>query len=409
MLRIHCGFVLWLALCLVLPAGAADLSVAATPMSDANICLRGSFENARLRFERDKQGHVAFIGGSITEMDGYRPLVMDILRRRFPETHFTSTAAGIASTCSTTGAFRLYDDVLSRGPVDLFFVEFAVNDDQDAHHTYVECVRAMEGIVRHTRRHNRHADIVLVYFLNPEMLQLWQAGQAPLPVAAHEAVARRHAIPTINLAKEAAEKIDAGTLTWQQYGGTHPGVIGNTLCARMIDRLMSMAWTSPISASTVPVAHPFSEPLDSHSYAYGGLVAPDKANIVRDMIIRVPDWSKIKGSCRSRFIQDRLLCAETPGAELKLDFEGTAIGAYLLAGPDAGMVTVSIDGRPERDVNLYHAFSAQLHYPRTVMFDADLEPGTHTLRLQVSRDKDARSTGHAMRVLYFVENAVPRS
>ena len=40
----------------------------------------------------------------------------------------------IASTCSTTGAFRLRDDVLIKGPVDLFFIEFAVNDDQDAGH-----------------------------------------------------------------------------------------------------------------------------------------------------------------------------------------------------------------------------------------------------------------------------------
>ena len=31
---------------------------------------------------------------------------------------------------STTGAFRLERDVLSAGPLDLLFVEFAVNDDQ---------------------------------------------------------------------------------------------------------------------------------------------------------------------------------------------------------------------------------------------------------------------------------------
>jgi lysophospholipase L1-like esterase len=405
--RINCRLVLSMAVLWVTGTAVVGNQVAATPTSGANIHLRGMFQNARLRFERDKRGHVAFIGGSITEMNGYRPLVMEILRRRFPETAFTFTAAGVASTCSTTGAFRLQDDVLSQGPVDLFFVEFAVNDDQDAHHTYRECVRGMEGIIRHTRRHNPYADIALVYFLNPEMLQTWQSGKVPLPVAAHDEVAGYYAIPTINLAKEAAEKITAGTLTWEQYGGTHPGVIGNTLCANMIDRLMSVAWSHPASTDAERVAHPLPVLLDRHSYVGGRLVAPEKAGIVRDMVVRIPDWSKIGGNCRQRFVQERLLCAEKPGAEFALDFAGTAIGAYVLAGPDAGTVQVSIDGLPEKAIDLFHDFSTQLHYPRTVMFDANLKPSRHTLRLRVSDDKDPRSTGHALRVLYCGENAVP--
>ncbi len=120
-------------------------------LSNNNIHVRGHFQNARIRFERDKIGHVAFMGGSITEMDGYRPMVMELLQRRFPETKFKFTAAGISSTCSTTGAFRLQDDVLDQGPIDLFFVEFAVNDDGDAGHAYREAMRGMEGVVRHTR------------------------------------------------------------------------------------------------------------------------------------------------------------------------------------------------------------------------------------------------------------------
>ena len=136
---------------------------------------RGSLTNSRIQFEQKKVGHVAFMGGSITEMNGYRPLVCDLLKRRFPETKFTFTDAGIASTCSTTGAFRLATDVLAKGPVDLFFVEFAVNDDQDAGHARRECIRGMEGIIRHVRAHNPNADIVLIYFVNPAMLKTIQA------------------------------------------------------------------------------------------------------------------------------------------------------------------------------------------------------------------------------------------
>jgi len=367
--------------------------------------MRGQFQNARIRFEREKKGHVAFIGGSITEMNGYRPMVMDVLQRRFPQTEFSFTAAGISSTCSTTGAFRLHDHVLSQGPVDLFFIEFAVNDDQDAHHQRRECMRGMEGLIRHTRLHNPHSDIVITYFVNPNMLAIWQSGKVALSVSAHNSVAEHYSIPTINLAKEVADRISTGKLTWEQFGGTHPKPLGNEICASMIDRMMSEVWEGPLPVDARMMAHTLPEnPLDQNSYWRGRLIAPDKAKIIRDMTVTVPDWSSIKGNCRSRFISDRLLCGTKDGAEMTLDFDGTAIGAYVLAGPDAGIVEVSIDGGPFRPFKLFHHYSRGLHYPRTVVFDADLKPGAHSLRLRISTERDERSTGHAMRVLYFVAN-----
>ncbi len=129
---------------------------------------------------------------------------------------------------------------------------------------------------------------------------------------------------------------------------------------------------------------------------------------MHDMTVQVPDWSKIAGNCRSRFVGARLLCADKPGAEMTLAFEGTAIGVYVLAGPDAGIVEVAIDGAPSKKVNLFHPFSTQLHYPRTVLFDADLKPGPHTLALRISDDHDPNSTDHAARILYFTENPAPQ-
>jgi len=116
-------------------------------VSDKNFILRGNYRNSRLQFEKNKRGHVAFIGGSITEMDGYRPLVCKMLKKRFPDTEFTYTQAGISSTCSDTGAFRLRRDVLSQGPLDMLFVEFAVNDDQDSFLNSKDALRGMEGII----------------------------------------------------------------------------------------------------------------------------------------------------------------------------------------------------------------------------------------------------------------------
>jgi hypothetical protein len=369
-----------------------------------NVRLRGALANCRIRFQREQKGHVAFMGGSITEMDGYRPMVMERLRKRFPDTEFTFTDAGIASTCSTTGAFRLQRDVLSEGPLDLFFVEFAVNDDQDAGHARRECIRGMEGIVRHTRRHNPKADIVITYFVNPGMLKLLQAGKTPVPMAAHEAVAERYRCSTIHLAREVAERITAGKLTWKVYGGTHPKPAGNRIAADMSDQLFDQAWKDPLAEDAKPSPYAMPEPLDPNSYVRGRFIAPKEATVKSGWTLGVPDWKALPGRCRSRFVKETLLSATMPGAELTLGFSGTAVGVYVLAGPNAGIVETSIDGAAYRRFDLYHRFSRGLHYPRTVVFAADLEPGKHTLTLRTSDRRNPKSQGHAARVLAFAAN-----
>ena len=372
------------------------------PPPGENVHLRGTFANSRIQLQRSKKAHVAFIGGSITEMNGYRPMVCEMLKRRFPQTEFTFTDAGIASTCSTTGAFRLASDVLTKGPVDLLFIEFAVNDDQDAHHARRECIRGMEGMLRQALRHNPHMDVVITYFVNPGMVETLQKGKTPLPIAAHETVAEHYGVSTVDLAREVAHRIAAGKLTWKEFGGTHPAPRGNAICAGMIEKMLDRAWSGKLPAGAAKVAHKVPEPLDPLSYAAGRFVDPGQAKVQSGWTLGVPDWSKLKGSKRGRFTKIPMLWADQPGAELKLEFEGTAVGAYVVAGPDAGILQASVDGGPAKEVNLLHRFSAGLHYPRTVMLATDLKPGRHTLVLRTSRK--TAGTGHAARIVQFVAN-----
>lgn len=373
--------------------------------AESNVHLRGSFDNARIQFEREHNGHVAFMGGSITEMNGYRPMVMANLQKRFPKTKFNFTDAGISSTCSTTGAFRLQRDVLSKGPVDMFFVEFAVNDDQDAMHAERDSIRGMEGIVRHLRTHNPNADIVIVYFVNPGMLKLISEGKTPTSIAAHEKVAKHYNASVIHLAKEIADRVKAGTFTWKQYGGTHPAKAGNAVCAAMIESLLDQAWKSPLAGSAKPRAAGMPKAMvDVHSYVRGQFVDPATAKTDDNWQWNIPNWKKIGGGFRSRFAKYKVLHTTKPGASLTVAFEGTAIGAYVLAGPDAGTVEASVDGGAFKTIQLYHRFSGGLHYPRTVMFDANLKPGKHELKLRVSQTSDPKSKGHAVRILQFVAN-----
>ncbi|QDU48368.1 SGNH/GDSL hydrolase family protein [Gimesia panareensis] len=368
-------------------------------VSDQNIHLRGSYQNSKQKFESTKTGHVAFLGGSITEMNGYRPMVCEFLEKTFPETKFTFTNAGISSTCSNTGAFRTSRDVLSKGPVDLFFVEFAVNDDQDAGHSREAAIRGMEGVIAQIRRHNPYADIVMVHFVNPSMLETIQQHKKPLSSSSHEQVAEHYQVSTIDLASEVARLINAEQLTWKQYGGTHPAPFGNAICAAMIDKLLTRAWKTSGPREKHPAPD---KPLDPYSFRNGRLINVKQATLNSGWEIKVPAWDSLPGSKRSRFTSIPMLCADKPGSELELDFEGTALGAFIVAGPDAGELEVSIDGGPFETHDLYHHYSKGLHYPRSVVFNSQLKPGKHHAKIRVS--PKSSSKGHSARIMYFAGN-----
>lgn len=370
-----------------------------------NIIRRGSYTNSQIRFEQEKKGHVAFIGGSITEMNGYRPMVCEDLQKRFPETKFTFTAAGISSTCSTTGAFRLNRDVLSKAPVDLFFIEYAVNDDQDAGHARRECIRGMEGIIRQCRQHNPNMDIVVTYFVNPGMLELLQKDKVPVSMGSHSEVLEHYGVSTIHLAREAADRITAGTLTWNEYGGTHPKPPGNRIGADMIARLLDDAWAKPLANDATVTAHPVPKQLvDQGSYSNGHFQSLDTASTDSGWKVHKPKWDTIPGGKRGRFTNIPMLCATESGAETTVNFKGQAIGAYIVAGPDAGTVEASIDGGAFKKVDLFHRFSRGLHYPRTVMFATDLSADDHVLKLRISESSNKDSKGHAARIIQFAVN-----
>ena len=377
---------------LLAAALSLGFSVQAESFGDRVVC-RDGLANARKVFEWTRKGTVAFLGGSITEMEGYRPMVCANLQKRFPQTVFTFIPAGISSTCSSTGAFRLTRDVLSKGPVDLLFVEFAVNDDQDGHFSRETCIRGMEGIIRHARLANPKIDIVMTFFVNEAMLATYGKGAVPLTVSAHGAVAERYGVPTVNLAKEVSDEIVSGRLTWKQYGGVHPAPHGNGICARMIEELFDRVWAEPAVGPLTDYRLPM--PLDEKSFFNGRLIDPQTAQSVSGWNWSEPEWRNLKGSKRATFCGFPHFWTSTPGAEATLAFTGTAFGAYLVAGPDAGWLEVSLDGQPFKRFNLFHAYSQSLHYPWTILFAETLVDGKHTAVIRFpdipeNREKAAR-------------------
>ena len=375
--------------------------------------LQSAFE----AFGRGK-GDVAFLGGSITEMDGYRPMVCEYLQKTFPKTEFNFVAAGISSTCSDVGAFRLETDVLKKckkGAPDLFFVEFSVNDDQDGRFSLEHATRGMEGVVRHIMRVNPSAAIVMTFFVNENLMAKYREGSVATSIQAHQAVAKRYGCSTINMAREIQQQIDAGDITWAEFGGVHPAPRGNRICADMIAAVIDKALA--ISKKEIVCGvYSLPEPLDPYSYSDAGWRGFDgvttnvgeigDATPVSEGGFRlfVPDWSKIPGSFRGTFAGVPCLCAEKPGAEASFDFDGNAVALYILAGPDAGIVECQIDGGDVKKIDAYHDYSSGLHYPRAITLADALESGKHKATIRVSADKNARSRGTALRIMQIAVN-----
>jgi len=73
-----------------------------------------------------------------------------------------------------------------------------------------------------------------------------------------------------------------------------------------------------------------------------------------------------------------------------LGFVGVQIGLFGAVDPRNGIGAVSVDGGAETMVDFYAASRAGNHL---VWTSPELTPGMHTLRLRVTRTKNATSTG----------------
>jgi pimeloyl-ACP methyl ester carboxylesterase len=367
------------------------------------INFRGNIDNCRIKFEKYKKGRVAFLGGSITANPGWRDMVCNYLMKRFPYTKFEFINAGIPSLGSTPGAMRLDRDVLLKGTIDLLFVEAAVNDATNGFGPN-QSLRGMEGIVGHALKSNPYLDIVMLHFADQDKLSDYNNGRVPEVIQQHEKVAEYYMIPSINLAKEVNDRILNGEFSWRDdFKDLHPSPFGQSVYFRTISHFFDMAWKNISLEGYTPREVPVIT-LDQYSYTKGNFRSIKKAD--HDYNWRyIKNWKPEDNvSTRPGFVDAPVLEADKPGATLKLNFTGTAIGLFVTSGPDAGIIEFSIDGSDFRSVDQFTQWSTQLHLPWLIMLDDELNDSKHTLILRVSSEKNMHSAGNVCRIHQFTVN-----
>lgn len=360
----------------------------------------GIGKSLRLFSGKGRVATVAFIGGSITEMKGYVPLTMEALEKRYPGTEFDFIKAGLSSTCSDTGAFRLEKDVFSKGIPDLLFIEFAVNDNQDGHLEKKATVRAMEGMVRQAWKKNKKMDIVFLYTANENHCDSYAKGRTPKEISAQEKVASYYGIPSVNFAKDVGERIAGGEFTFEgEFGGVHPAPFG---CKIYCDHILALFdLCKGMKGRKIEKLPPL---LDKASLVNGRFLPPEKVKMDSCWTIGLPDWESLNGVKRAAYTFLPMLYSDTVGSCFSYDFKGNTIGLFLTAGPDAGKIAYRIDEGKWKKQDLFHPFSAGLHYPYTKILANGLSAGNHTLTVKILPRGEDPQTGTAVRIAYFAVN-----
>jgi len=80
-------------------------------------------------------------------------------------------------------------------------------------------------------------------------------------------------VPSIDLAREITERIDAAEFGWEaDFRNLHPSPFGMSVYARSIERLFDAAWKQPPMIGGAVQAHTLPDAIDEKSYFRGRLM-----------------------------------------------------------------------------------------------------------------------------------------
>lgn len=327
---------------------AAEMPVYQTVPAE-KIRARQGIGHAMAKIQAGQGVTVAYLGGSITAANGWRPKTTAWLKKTFPNAKFQEIHAAIGGTGSDLGVFRLGRDVLQYNP-DLLFVEFAVNDSGAAPESIW---RSMEGIVRQTWRKDPKTDIVFTYTIHEGMINELKQGSCPRSMSAMELLADFYGIPSVNFAVPVVELLKQDKLVfqaprqpeggkiWFAGDGCHPRDEGHEIYLQLLaEAILQMKDSRPVDHQA-KLAKTFV--ADNHEAAK--MIPLDAKMLSGDWKALAKDDNKQKAFGNR---MGQIWTASRPGSKLHFKFKGSAARLYDLLGPDGGQVLITVDGKTQK-------------------------------------------------------------
>ena len=208
--------------------------------------VRDGIQNSQYYFKVNTVGnqYLFFIGNSVLAGQGlkdanlrYSAQMVKGFKKHFPESNPHETRH-MQPGGSWFGLYRcsrgqpVFGEVICSG--HLAILDFAA-DDRGADIRQVQT--AVEGLVRQVVLYRNTHSQMLVYTLTPEIFEAYKAGKVPDYIWACEQVAEHYRIPSLNLAKYAAEKILSGVITFEEFSadGVNPTDAGARLYADAVE------------------------------------------------------------------------------------------------------------------------------------------------------------------------------
>lgn len=244
------------------PSEAEDTRSDYEKMIDRSLLSTGNMTRMANVLQKAKNGEditAAYIGGSITEgynagtTEFYAKTCTDLLQAQFPDITVTGVNAGISGTPSLLGNLRLERDVLSSDP-DIVFVEFAVNDGQEADYK-----NAYESLVRTLLTQDKDIAVVLLF----TVLKNGYTCQEHM-----SQIGEHYGLPMISVPDSVYAEIEAGRMTWEDYSNdeSHPNEYGHKCITDFVANYYSKV-IPVIGENAGAVDKNLPEPLFSGRYA----------------------------------------------------------------------------------------------------------------------------------------------
>ncbi|OGV78675.1 MAG: hypothetical protein A3K19_31755 [Lentisphaerae bacterium RIFOXYB12_FULL_65_16] len=328
----------------LLLAGAA---CAAAAGADEYYQVRGGIPNSQYYFKVDTVGnqYLFFIGNSVLAGTGlkdanlrYSAQMVAGFKKYFPKAGMIETRQ-MQPGGSWFGLYRcsrgqpVYGEVICSG--HLAILDFTA---ADRNVDIAQVKTSLEGLVRQVTIYRATHSTILLYTLTPEMLQAYKAGQTPEYVAVSEQIAAHYNIPSLNLARYAADKIIAGEISFEAFSadGINPTDAGARIyaegIAKFIDALMA-AYPVPEK----PQARVLPQPLFPDTNDNGRIVAYEDPQVKTSGTWKPGQASPI-GPFRHVLVSDEV------GAALTLRFTGSEIGIIDVVDKDSADYAYSVDG-----------------------------------------------------------------
>jgi|GEM_PF-2228741 len=322
--------------------------------------------NVFARLNSGQSVTIAYIGGSVTEMPGWRSNVTAWFNSKYPG-KITEINAGWSGTGSLIGAMRLARDVLAHDP-DLIFIEFAINDLPEDPIDFVR--RNCEGMVRQAWQQDPYIDICFIETISFYIESPYLSGYYPTTVQGHYDVCDFYGISSVNVGWALYEVVLGGT-PWTSLtingDRVHPNEAGSLL--------YSNAVTSYLEAERTRGGT-----WQAHTVGAALTTLPVTSSTITNWVTVSPlpsGWS----AHYNEFGLANFVQSNTPGSQISIPFIGPSAAVKCLVSGDSGDVQYSVDGSAFAPANItVNGYTYLWAFPVA----KNLANSSHTLTVRVT-------------------------